>query len=114
LSVVPVLVLAAWAVAFFFVVRHAVVDSIDEGLEDQEEIIRYRLRQDSTLLQTRDLGLHGFAFAPVAHKEKTSYRDTVLFVPSEGKQEPVRLLTKTFKYQSGYQQLRIYTSTVEE
>lgn len=114
LSVVLLLVLAAWAVAFFFIVRHAVVDSIDEGLEDQEEIIRYRLRQDSTLLRINDLGLHGFAFAPVAQKAKTSYRDTILFVPSEGKDEPVRLLTKTFKYQSGYQQLRIYTSTVEE
>ncbi|WKZ64939.1 MAG: HAMP domain-containing sensor histidine kinase [Flavobacteriales bacterium] len=114
LSVVLLLVLAAWAVAFFFIVRHAVVDSIDEGLEDQEEIIRHRLEQDSTLLRIHDLGLHGFAFAPVAQKVKTSYRDTVLFVPSEGKQEPVRLLTKSFPYNGGYQQLRIYTSTVEE
>ncbi len=114
LSLALLLVLAVWAVAFFFIVRHAVVTSIDEGLEDQEEIIRYRLEQDSSLLQVRDLGLYGFAFSPVPHKMKTGFRDTLLYVPSEGEVEPVRLLTKTFKHDGGYQQLQIYTSTVEE
>lgn len=114
LSVVLLLVLAVWSVAFFFIVRNAVQDSIDEGLEDQEEIIRYRLEQDSTLLQIRDLGLHGFAFAPATAKTKANYRDTLLYVPSEGEVEPVRLVTKTFKYGDGFQQLEVYTSTVEE
>lgn len=114
LSVVLLLVLAAWAVAFFFIVRHAVVDSIDEGLEDQEEIIRYRAEQDSTLLLINDLGLHGFAFAPAPGKVKATYRDTLLYVPSEGKVEPVRLMTKAFEHQGRYHRLQVYTSTVEE
>ncbi|MBK9765160.1 MAG: HAMP domain-containing histidine kinase [Flavobacteriales bacterium] len=114
LSVVLLLVLAVWALAFFFIVRDAVVDSIDEGLEDQEEIIRYRLEQDSTLLHIRDLGLHGFALAPATANTKAHYRDTMLYVPSEAEVAPVRLLTKTFKYGDGFQQLEVYTSTVEE
>lgn len=114
LSVVLLLVLAVWAVAFFFIVRNSVQHSIDEGLEDQQEIIRYRLEQDSTLLQVRDLGLYGFAFAPATAKARTYYRDTLLYVPNEGKVEPVRLLTKTFKYRDGFQQLEIHTSTVEK
>lgn len=114
LSVVLLLVLAVWAVAFFFIVRNSVQDSIDEGLDDQHEIIRFRLEQDSTLLQVRDLGLNGFAFAPATAKVKAYYRDTLLYVPSEGEVEPVRLLTKTFNYRDGYQQLEIYTSTVEK
>lgn len=114
LSMVLLLVLAAWAVAFFFVVRHAVVDSIDEGLEDQEEIIRYRLQQDSTLLHVHDLGLHGFAIEPAAAKTRTVYRDTLLYVPSEGKVEPVRLMTKVFKHKGEFYRMQVYTSTVEE
>lgn len=114
LSVVLLLVLSLWAVAFFFLVRNAVQDSIDEGLEDQQEIIRYRLEQDSTLLQVRDLGLYGFAFSPATQKTKAHYRDTVLYLPSEGKVEPVRLLSRSFAYRDGYQQLEVYTSTVEE
>ncbi len=114
LSVVLLLVLALWAVAFFFIIRNSVQESIDDGLEDQEEIIRYRLEQDSTLLQVRDLGLHGFAFSPATEKIKAQYRDTLLYVPSEGEMEPVRLLTRTFRYRDGYQQLEVYTSTVEE
>lgn len=107
-------VLAVWAGAFFFIVRHVVQESIDEGLEDQEEMIRHRLEQDSTLLHVRDLGLHGFAFTPAAHGTKTSYRDTLLFVPSEGKVEPVRTLTRAFEHAGGYVRLQVYTSTVEE
>lgn len=114
LSLALLLGLAAWAVAFFLIVRHVVQESIDEGLEDQEENIRYRLEQDSTLLHVHDLGLHGFAFTPVEHRTKTSYRDTLLHVPSEGKAEPVRLLTRTFEHMGRYQQLQVYTSTVEE
>lgn len=113
-SLVLLIVLAVWALAFFFIVRNAVQHSIDEGLEDQEEIIRFRLEQDSSLLHIRDLGLHGFAFSPATAKSRPYYRDTLLFVPSEGEVEPVRLLTKTFKYGDGFQQLDVYTSTVEE
>lgn len=114
LSLALLLVLAGWAVAFYFVVRDAVLDSIDEGLEDQVEMLRYRLEEDPTLVGVHDLGLHGFAFKPAEERSKTVYGDTLLFLPSEGEMESVRLVTKTFQYGDGYIRLQVYTSTVEE
>lgn len=114
LSLTLLFVLAGWAVAFYFIVRDAVQDSIDEGLEDQVEMIRHRLKEDSTLMEVRDLGLHGFALMPADGRSKAEYRDTMLFVPSEGEVESVRLITKSFRYGDGYVRLQVYTSTVEE
>ncbi len=114
LSLALLLVLAGWAVAFYFVVRDAVLDSIDEGLEDQVEMLRYRLEEDATLLGVHDLGLHGFAFIPAEERSKPVYGDTLLFVPSEGEMESVRLVTKSFRYQDGYVRVQVYASTVEE
>ena len=91
LSLALLLVLGLWSVAFFFVLRNAVQDSIDEGLDDQEEVITYRIKSDSTLLGIRDLGLYGFAIEPAAEKVKKSFLDTSLFIPSEGEVESVRL-----------------------
>lgn len=113
-SLALLLVLALWAVAFFFILREAVRDSIDEGLDDQEEVITHRLKTDSTLLHVRDLGLYGFAIGPAADKEKKRYVDTLLYVPSEGEVERVRLRTGTFKHHGQYHRIQVYTSTVEE
>lgn len=114
LSMALLLVLALWAVAFFFVLRDAVQESIDEGLDDQEEVIVHRVKSDSSLLDIRDLGLHGFAITPAEGKEKKRYTDTLLYLPSEGEVERVRLRTGTFKHQGQHHRIQVYASTVEE
>lgn len=113
-SLALLLVLALWAVAFFFILREAVRDSIDEGLDDQVEVITHRLDTDSTLLQVHDLGLYGFAISPATAKGKARYVDTLLYVPSEGEVERVRLRSGTFKHGGQYHRIQVYTSTVEE
>lgn len=114
LSMALLLVLAVWATAFFFVVRDAVLDSIDEGLEEQQEMILHRAKQDSTVLAVHDLGLHGFAILPTDGKVKDRYSDTLLYVPAEGKAEQVRLMTSGFKHHGQRYRLLVFTSTVEE
>lgn len=114
LSLALLLVLAAWAVAFFFIMRGEVRHSIDEGLDDQVEVITHRLKTDSSLLHVRHLGLNGFAIEPSEGKEKARYTDTLLYVPSEGEVERVRLRTGTFKHQGRHYRIHVYTSTVEE
>lgn len=114
LSMALLVVLGLWSVAFFFVLRNAVQDSIDEGLDDQEDVITHRIKGDSTLLNVRDLGLYGFAIGPAGEKEKKSYRDTALYVPNEGEVEVVRLRSGTFKYNDRHYRIQNYTSTVEE
>ncbi|MFT3884033.1 MAG: HAMP domain-containing sensor histidine kinase [Flavobacteriales bacterium] len=114
LSVALLLVLAVWSAAFFFVVRDAVIDSIDEGLGEQQEMILYRVEQDTTMLHVRDLGLTGFAIEPTNGKVKERYSDTLLYVPAEGKVEPVRLMTSGFEHDGQRYRLLVFTSTVEE
>lgn len=114
LSVALLLVLAIWATAFFFVMRDAVLDSIDEGLEEQQEMILHRVKQDPSVLAVRDLGLHGYAIKPVEGKVKERYSDTLLQIPAEGKVEQVRLMTSGFKHGGERYKLLVFTSTVEE
>ncbi len=114
LSVALLLVVAVWATVFFFVVRDAVLDSIDEGLEDQQGMILYRIKGDSTMLRVHDLGLHGFAVAPVHENVKRHFSDTVIHVPSEKDDEVVRLMTSGFKHEGQRYRLQVFASTVEE
>jgi two-component system sensor histidine kinase QseC len=114
LSMALLLVLALWATAFFFVVRGAVLDSIDEGLEEQQELILHRVKQDSTVQIVEDLGLHGYAILPAHTKIKDHYSDTLLYLPSEGEVEKVRLMTSGFKHDGQRYRLLVFTSTVEE
>jgi len=108
------LVLAVWATAFFFVVRDAVLDSIDEGLEEQQELIMHRVKQDSTVLAEHDPGLNGFAIFPVSGKVHERYSDTLIHIPAEGKKERVRMLTDGFKLKGERYAVQVFTSTVEE
>ncbi|MDX9749607.1 MAG: HAMP domain-containing sensor histidine kinase [Flavobacteriales bacterium] len=114
LSVALLLALAVWATAFFFVMRNAVLHSIDEGLEEQQEMILHRVEQDPATLQVTDLGLHGFAITPTDDKVKDRYRDTLLYVPAEGEVEKVRLMSSDFKHDGQRYRLLVFTSTVEE
>ncbi|HMN05903.1 MAG TPA: HAMP domain-containing sensor histidine kinase [Flavobacteriales bacterium] len=114
LSLALLPVLALWSAAFWFVVRDAVRDDLDEGLEDHQELILHRLEQDSTLLQVRDLGLYGFAVEPATGKVKKHFTDTILYVPAEGEMERVRLMTKGFTHEDRHYRMQVYTSTVEE
>lgn len=114
LSLALLLVLAVWATAFFFVVREAVMDSIDEGLEEQHELILHRVKQDPSALHVTDLGLHGHAIFPTDHKVKERFSDTLIHVPAEGKVEKVRLMTKGFKLDGQRYRMLVFTSTVEE
>jgi signal transduction histidine kinase len=114
LSVALLLVLAIWATAFFFVMRGAVLDSVDEGLDEQLELIVHHAQEDASMLQVTDLGLHGYAIFPATGKVKERYSDTVLYIPAEGKREEVRLLTNGFKHDGERYRVMVFTSTVEE
>ncbi len=114
LSVALLLVLAVWATSFFFVVRDAVLDSIDEGLEEQQELILHRVERDPATLLVDDLGLHGFAILPASGRVKEQYSDTLLHIPAEGGSELVRLMTSGFEHEDRRYRLLVFTSTVEE
>lgn len=114
LSGALLLVIAVWATIFFFVVRNAVLDSIDEGLDEQQELILHRVERDGSMVHVNDLGLHGYAILPADAKVKTRYSDTLLYIPAEGKREVVRLLSRGFKHEGERYRVLVFTSTVEE
>lgn len=114
LSLALLPVIALWSAVFFLVVRHAVRESIDDGLEDQMELILHRMEQDSSLEHVRDLGLHGFALEPASGKVKKRFSDTLLYVPAEREVEHVRLMTKGVEQGGRLFRMQVYASTVEE
>ncbi|MGB6046439.1 MAG: HAMP domain-containing sensor histidine kinase [Flavobacteriales bacterium] len=118
LALVLPVVLGIWALVFYLVIIDEVRESVDDGLDDQAELVEYRARQDSTVLLVRDLALYGYAITPLGSAEEKgpnkSFRDTTLFIPAEGEMETVRLHNTHFKLNGQRYALQVYTSTVEE
>ncbi|MBZ0205946.1 MAG: HAMP domain-containing histidine kinase [Flavobacteriales bacterium] len=118
LALILPLLLGIWALVFYLVIIDEVRESVDDGLDDQAELLEYRAERDSTVLLVRDLGLHGYAITPLDNAQgkgpRKSFRDTTLFIPAEGEMETVRLFSTHFKLDGQRYALQVYTSTVEE
>lgn len=118
LALVLPVVLGIWALLFYLVIIEEVRESVDDGLDDQAELLEYRARQDSTVLLVRDLALCGYAIMPLGSAEaetvEKSFRDTTLFIPAEGETETVRLHSTHFNLNGQRYAVHVYTSTVEK
>lgn len=118
LSVALFAVLAVWAVIFYLDLREEVYESVDEGLKSHKRSIIHRAKSDASILLRTDFSSGDYAMRPVdkpsGKKPRDVYKDTVLYIPSEGEVEPVRLLTTTFKLDDRHYRMQVYASTVEE
>ena len=112
------LILLVWAGSFYFIMLDEIYDSMDDGLENQKELIIQKAAQDPGILKRSDFDEGNYQIrkipASLALTYRDIYADTLMYMQVEQDFEPVRLLTTAFEHQGEYYELRVITSMVEE
>lgn len=110
--------LSIWALVFYFAIKDEIYDSIDEGLENQMELVVQRIKSGDTDLQPGGLldGYTNIQEIPYqqAKEFKEIFKDTILYLHKEEDLEPVRLMEDVFEYNGSHYQIAVSTSMVEE
>lgn len=113
-----IVLISIWAVIFYFAMLDEVYDSLDDGLENQKELIIRAVNDDPDLLQDTEFGVNNYTIKDTevgAHtKFKDSYRDTLMYMQNEDEYEPIRMLESTFQQDGNYYKIKLITSMVEE
>ena len=117
-AILLIVLISIWAVIFYFAMLDEVYDSLDDGLENQKELIIRAVNDDPDLLQDTEFGVNNYTIKNthvVAHtKFKDSYRDTLMYMQNEDEYEPIRMLESTFQQDGNYYKIKLITSMVEE
>ena len=113
-----IILMSVWAVIFYFAMLDEVYDSLDDGLENQKELIIQAAENDPGLLEDTDFGVNNYTIKRTSFEKrgipKDSYRDTVMFMQNENEFEPVRILESVFEQDGLYYKIKLITSMVEE
>ncbi|WP_373517902.1 sensor histidine kinase [Pricia sp.] len=111
-----IVLITVWAVIFYFAMLDEIYDSLDDGLENQKELIVQATQNDSTLLSDTDFGVNNYTIkkTPKRAYVKDSYRDTLMYMQNEGEYEPVRILESSFERNGSHYKINLITSMVEE
>lgn len=114
------LLLAAWAVLFYFTLIDEINDEVDDALEARAEVIVKRVLAGRELPVPVDEGNNGYflhevspQYAAAQHHER--YSDEEIFIPERDDKEPARVLRKVFRDGAGqWRELTVMTPTIEK
>ncbi|HAI38620.1 MAG TPA: sensor histidine kinase, partial [Maribacter sp.] len=113
-----IVLISVWAVIFYFAMIDEVYDSLDDGLENQKDLIIDAVKIDPSLLQDTEFGVNNYTIKrvdAVSHDiNKDSYRDTLMYMQNEDEFEPIRMLESTFVQDDTHYKIKLITSMVEE
>ncbi|MEX0724182.1 MAG: HAMP domain-containing sensor histidine kinase [Gracilimonas sp.] len=119
LSVTILVVVGIWSVIFYFDFRDEVYDIVDEGLEDQLELLNEHVREDPSLLETTTFENGMFSISPITYEEALIYQeevfeDALMPLPYDNDLEQVRMLSEAYLVDGEYYKYQVISSTVEE
>ena len=114
------LLLAAWAVLFYFTLIDEINGEVDDALEARAEVIVKRVLAGRELPVPADEGNNGYflhevspQYAAAQHHER--YSDEEIFIPERDDKEPARVLRKLFRDGAGqWRELTVMTPTIEK
>ena len=120
LSLGIILVLAGWAVCFYYVMVDEINDEIDDSLEDYSELVIIRMLAGEEL-PSNDSGsnnqyyLSAISKAEAMSMPSISLRDSMVYIAEKGEEEPARILTSVFCDDKGeYFKVTVSTPTIEK
>ncbi len=112
------LLISIWAAIFYYAMLDEIYDSIDDGLDNQKQLIIQRAISDTSIFLNTDFNEGGYTIneIPAAGGIEfvDEYIDTTMYMLNEDDFEPVRLLTTVFTHRGKYYKLKVATSMVEE
>ena len=114
------LLLAAWAVLFYFTMIDEINDEVDDSLENYAEVLVKR-NLAGRELPAAFLGsnngyfLHDVSAEYAAARPHMVYSDEEIFIPEKDEEEPARVLRMIFRDREGsYKELTVMTPTIEK
>jgi signal transduction histidine kinase len=111
-------IITIWAAVFYYAMLDEIYDSIDDGLDNQKNLVIQKAKVDTSVLSKNEFVESGYAILEIpatrAIQVHDVYADTVMYMQNEQSNEPVRMLTSVFLHNKRYYQLQIATSMVEE
>jgi len=117
-SLLLIILISIWAVIFYLAMLDEVYDSLDDGLENQKQIITKAVSNNPELLHDTEFGVNNYTIKKVdgegVKNFEDSYRDTLMYMQNEDEYEPIRLLESVFEQDGEYFKLKLITSMVEE
>jgi len=117
-AILLIVLISIWAVIFYAAMFDEVYDSIDDGLENQKELIIQAVQNDASLLNDTDFGVNNYTIKKTSFEKhgkfKDRYRDTLMYMQNEKEYEPVRILESVFERDGAYYKIKLITSMVEE
>ena len=127
LSILLPLLLAAWAIVFYYVVVNEVNDETDDALEDYStRVMRNALsgtRPDSLAIPYPDRyngSNNSYHITPISAAvakviPPIQYKDSLVYIPDKHETEPARVLKSVYKDRQGYYyQLTVSTPSYEK
>ena len=114
------LLLAAWAVLFYFTMIDEINDEVDDSLENYAEVLVKRSLAGRELPQAFSGSNNGYFLHDVSAEYAGSrrhmvYSDEEIFIPEKDEEEPARVLRMIFRDGAGnYKELTVMTPTIEK
>lgn len=114
------LLLAAWAVLFYFTMIDQINDEVDDSLENYAEVLVKRSlagRELPAAFSGSNNGyfLHDVSAEYAASRHHMVYSDEEVFIPEKDEEEPARVLRMIFRDREGnYKELTVMTPTIEK
>ncbi|WP_298034990.1 HAMP domain-containing sensor histidine kinase [uncultured Alistipes sp.] len=114
------LLLAAWAVLFYFTLIDEINDEVDDSLENYAEVLVRRSLAGRELPQAFSGSNNGYFLHDVSAEYAGSrrhmvYSDEEIFIPEKDEEEPARVLRMIFRDGEGnYKELTVMTPTIEK
>lgn len=117
-ALILLVVMPLWAALFYFNLLDEIYDSIDDGLDNQKQLILQKAAVDTSILKQSDFGESGYIIRQIpldkAVHHFDAYIDTLMYMQNEDEFEPVRVLKTVFSQDNRFYELHVFTSMVEE
>ncbi|KGN85538.1 sensor histidine kinase KdpD [Porphyromonas sp. COT-290 OH860] len=120
LSVALSIVLALWAVFFYFAMINEVTDEIDDSLEDYAELLIVHALSGEQLPSEHTNSNNQYYLSPISTEEAyrkphITYADSMVYIPLKRETEPARIMTIIYKDGAEqYYELAVFTPTIEK
>ena len=119
ISVASAVIMAAWAVFFYWAIVDEVNDEVDDSLDDYTENLIIRVLNGEEMPSLNNGSNNQYYMYDISEEYANTYpwityRDEMVYIDEKLEYEPARILVTIFKTDDGYKELVVYTPTIDK
>lgn len=119
ISVASAVIMAAWAVFFYWAIVDEVNDEVDDSLDDYTENLIIRVLNGEKMPSLNNGSNNQYYMYDISEVYANTYpwityRDEMVYIDEKLEYEPARILVTIFKTDDGYKELVVYTPTIDK